>query len=88
MEPVTTPPDAEEQAKHVSAIQSLSEKLDLPTATVAEVYERELASIRQGALITTYLPIFVTRRVSEMLGRLALSAKQRPGGRAAAGLGR
>jgi hypothetical protein len=88
MDPEVTPPDAEEQAKHVSAIQSLSEQLHLPAATVAEVYERELASIRQDALITIYLPIFVTRRVSAMFRQIPLSAGQSSGGGASAGLAR
>jgi hypothetical protein len=66
--------DVDEKAKHVSAIQTLSQQYRLPTDTVAELYEHELASISQDALITTYLPIFVTRRVNEMLRRLYASS--------------
>ena len=75
MKPGVVSPDIEEQAKHVSAIASLSEQHHLPAATVAEVYERELAWIRQDALITTYLPIFVTRRVNELLRSLSAPAE-------------
>ena len=74
MEPGLVSPDVDEQAKHVSAIVSLSEQHHLPADKVAEVYERELAHIRQDALITTYLPIFVTRRVSELLRSLSAPA--------------
>ena len=70
MEPGLVSPDVEEQEKHASAIASLCEQFHLPVVTVAEVYERELASIRKDALITTYLPIFVTRRVNALLRRI------------------
>jgi hypothetical protein len=59
--------EAEERAKHLSAIQSLCEQHHLPPATVAEIYERELERFLEGALIRDYLPIFVSRRVGEML---------------------
>ena len=74
MEPGIVSPDVDEQAKHVSAIALISEQLHLPAATVTEVYERELARIKEDALITTYLPIFVTRRVNEMLQKLTSPA--------------
>ena len=69
----TVAPDSEEQAKHLSAIQHLSEESHLPADTVADLYERELTRIRQDALITTYLSIFVSRRVSELLRNLKSS---------------
>ena len=53
--------------QHLSAIRSISEQHRLPAEQVAMLYERELASLRQDALITTYLSIFVTRRVNELL---------------------
>lgn len=81
MEPGAVPQDVEEWAKHVSAIASLSEQHHLPADAVAEVYERELALISQDALITTYLPIFVTRRVSELLRRLSTAPTSTSGER-------
>jgi hypothetical protein len=74
MGPGIVPPEDEERAKHISAIASLSEQHHLPPDAVAAVYERELALISEDALITTYLPIFVTRRVSELLRTLAATA--------------
>lgn len=73
MVPGIVSPEAEEHEKHVSAIASLSEQYHLPADRVAEVYERELASFMHDALITTYLPIFVTRRVNELLRNLSTS---------------
>lgn len=67
MQAETLPSDADEQAKHQSAIQTLSEQHHVPATTVAELYERELARIGQDALITTYLSIFVSRRVNDLL---------------------
>jgi len=67
MQPEVSLPESEEHAQHLSAIRSLSEQHDLPAADVADLYERELASLRQDALITNYLSIFVSRRVTEML---------------------
>lgn len=67
MEAAVDHSEADEEAKHLVAIESLSEQLRLPLETVAEVYGRELARIREDALITTYLSIFVSRRVDEML---------------------
>ena len=64
-------PDVEEREKHVSAIASLSEQHRLPADTVSELYARELARIRQDALITMYLPILVTRRVNDVLRSLS-----------------
>ncbi len=81
MEPRNVSPEAEEHAKHVSAIASLSEQYHLPADRVAEVYERELASFMHDALITTYLPIFVSRRVNELLQNLLASDRPVPGER-------
>jgi hypothetical protein len=81
MEPGLVSPGVEEQAKHLSAIASLSEQHHLPADKVAEVYERELASLRVDALITTFLPIFVSRRVDELLRRLSTSAARSSGER-------
>lgn len=67
MQPEATRPEAEEQAQHLSAIQSISEQHHIPASDVAELYERELEAIRQDALITNYLSIFVSRRVKELL---------------------
>ena len=72
-------PDVEVKEKHDSAIASLCEQFHLPAVTVAEVYERELASIKQDALITTYLPILVTRRVSALLRKISTPEKQSSG---------
>jgi len=76
MELNSVSPEVEEQAKHVSAIAAISEHHHLPADTVAEVYGRELARISQDALITTYLPIFVTRRVNDLLLNLSAQATQ------------
>ena len=73
MQPGHVSSEAEEQAKHLSAIQSLSEQHHLPAAAVADLYERELDRFRQDALILDYLPIFVSRRVSELLRSLGSS---------------
>ena len=81
MEPEVVTPDREEMAKHVSAIASLSAQHHLPAAAVAVVYERELATIRQDALITIYLPIFVTRRVNELLRSYSASTTPAKGER-------
>jgi len=67
MQPEVSLPGAEERAQHLSAIQSISEQHNMPAADVAALYERELAAIRQDALITNYLSIFVSRRVVETL---------------------
>ena len=67
MQPEVALPESEERAQHLSAIQSISEQHRLPAADIAVLYERELASVRQDALITNYLSIFVSRRVNEML---------------------
>lgn len=71
MVPENISPDVDEREKHISAIASLSEIHRIPADTVTELYERELAHIREDALITIYLPIFVTRRVNEMLRSLS-----------------
>jgi|APIni6443716594_1056825.scaffolds.fasta_scaffold1136516_2 hypothetical protein len=76
MEPKSVSPEVEEQAKHVAAIASISEQHHLAAETVAEVYGRELARISRDALITTYLPIFVTRRVNDLLRSLSAQATQ------------
>jgi hypothetical protein len=60
-------PENEERAQHLFAIQWLSEQHRLPAADVAVLYERELASLKAGAQITSYLSIFATRRVNELL---------------------
>lgn len=80
MSPEIVSPEGEEQARHRSAIESLSEKHHLPLPAVEEVYQRELASFRQGALITAYLPIFVARRVSEVLRSVVTASQETPGG--------
>ena len=74
MQPEVTFPEAEERSQHLSAIQSLSEQHHLPAEDIAAVYEQELASLRQDALITNYLSIFVSRRVNELLRLQRLSA--------------
>jgi hypothetical protein len=81
MKPGLVSPAVEEQAKHLSAIASLSEQHHIPPDKVAQVYERELASLMEDALITTYLPIFVSRRVDELLRRLSSSAARSHGER-------
>lgn len=73
MQPGHASSEAEERAKHLSAIQSLSAQHRLPTAAVADLYERELNRFKQDALITDYLPIFVSRRVSELIRDLKSS---------------
>jgi len=77
MQPDIVTADDEEQ-KHLSAIQSLCEQHHLPADTVAELYQGELSRFREGALITNYLSIFVTRRVNEMLRSLKPSASPGP----------
>lgn len=73
MGPGIISPEAEEHEKHISAIASLSEQHHLPADRVSEIYERELASFMHDARITTYLPIFVTRRVNELLRNLSIT---------------
>ena len=73
MQPEVSLPEPEDHAQHLSAIRSLSEQHHLPAAEVAAMYERELASLRQDALITNYLSIFVSRRINETLRILRLS---------------
>lgn len=58
--------EPDERAKHLSAIQSLSEQFHLPPESVAEVYIQELQLVSQDALIRSYLSIFASRRVSEI----------------------
>lgn len=67
-------PGSDESAQHLCAIQTISEQHRLPAEQVAMLYERELASLRQEALITTYLSIFVTRRVTELLRAVGSAA--------------
>jgi len=81
MVPGIVSPEAEEHERHVSAIASLSEQHHLPADRITEVYERELANFMQDALITTYLPIFVTRRVNELLRNLSTTDLPVPGER-------
>ena len=74
--PADLPSDAEEWAQHRSAIQMLSEQYQVPAESVAALYERELSGIRQDALITTYLSIFVSRRVGALLRGLQPLGRQ------------
>lgn len=78
MQPGIATPDDEEQQKHLSAIQSLSEQYHLPADTVAKLYQGELSRFREGALVTNYLSIFVSRRVNEMLRSLKSSTPSGP----------
>jgi Protein of unknown function (DUF3562) len=45
------------------SIRALAADLERPLEVVAETYGRELARLRRGARVTTFLPIVVSRLV-------------------------
>jgi hypothetical protein len=51
------------------SIRSLAEELHEPFDLVAEIYRRELARLRRGARVTTFLPQVVSRLVRRRGGR-------------------
>jgi len=56
------------------AIRSLSEELRIPLDVVAATYARELAPLKQGARVTTFLPLVVSRRVRRRRSEIASPA--------------
>ena len=59
--------DELEKNKHDSAIQKLTQELDVPAEEVRQLYEEVLGVYKEGATITDFLPILVSRSVKESL---------------------
>ena len=59
--------DDDQAAKNLSAIEVLARESSLPVAEVKEVYEGELARLREGARITDFLILFASRRTRDTL---------------------
>ena len=58
-----------EKNKHDSAIQKLTQELDVPAEKVRQLYEKVLGVYKEEATITDFLPILVSRSVKESLIR-------------------
>ena len=67
MQPEISLPDTEGPARHLSAIQSLSAKHQIPVDVIAELYTSEWNLLWKNARLTEYLSVFVSRRVSALL---------------------
>jgi hypothetical protein len=50
-----------------SDIETLAREMDMPVATVHEIYKIEHAKLDQIAKIKTYVPVLVRRRIKELL---------------------
>ena len=61
--------DDEQQAVNSSAIEALARETSRPVEEVKEVYEGEYARLRDGARITDYLVLFVSRRTRDSLAQ-------------------
>jgi hypothetical protein len=59
--------DEAERRQHRDSIQILAKELQRDEVEVAEVYETVLMSFKNRVTIIHYLPIFVPRRVRELL---------------------
>ena len=59
--------DADQAASNLSAIEALARESSLPVAEVREIYEGELARLRDGARITDFLVLFASRRTRSAL---------------------
>ena len=55
------------QADQTRIIESLARQSEIPINEVARLYESELAELKVGAQITSFLHIFATRNVQETL---------------------
>ena len=64
----STPPH--ESARHERAIEALAQQSDVPIDHIAQLYERELATLTVSARITGFLSILTTRKVREILRTL------------------
>ncbi len=63
-----------EKNQHESALLLLCEEFPTQSRQVIELYENELAAIITEATIRSYLPIFISRKVREVIG----AQNQRP----------
>lgn len=61
----------DQAAKNLSAIEELARESSLPVEEVKEVYENELARLRDGARITDFLILFASRRTRDTLAHRA-----------------
>jgi hypothetical protein len=59
-----------ESATHARAIETLAQQSHVSIDQVAQLYERELAALKVGARITSFLTILTTRKVREILRTL------------------
>lgn len=59
--------DEDQAAKNLSAIEALARESSLPVEEVKEVYENELARLRDDARITDFLVLFASRRTRSTL---------------------
>ena len=65
--------DADEEARHQSAIHALATEMHASVAEVQGLYESELTRLKSGARIKDFLPDFISRKV-----RRDLKSNRRP----------
>jgi hypothetical protein len=61
---------AHESSTHERAIETLAQQSHVSIDQVAQLYERELAALKVGARITSFLTILTTRKVRAILRTL------------------
>jgi hypothetical protein len=59
--------DELEKKRHDGAIQKLTQELDVPAEEIRQLYEEVLGVLKEGATITDFLPILVSRSVKKIL---------------------
>jgi hypothetical protein len=64
--------DEIEKRQHLNAIQMLSKDLEIPMDMVSQLYEVALGELRQNAKVKDFLIVFVSRRVREMIKKMAV----------------
>ena len=56
-----------ERAAHAGVIHDIAQRLGLPEREVGQIYEQELARVKQRARIKDFLPVLLGRAVRENL---------------------
>ncbi len=56
-----------EQMKHYRSIEFIAQRANCPVPAIAPLYENVLADMKSTAQIPDYLPIFVSKRVRQIL---------------------
>lgn len=59
----------EDRAQHLRSIGEIAVLVQRPVHEVQPLYEDVLATLEQNAVIPDYIPIFVTRRVRQLLSK-------------------